>query len=186
VTGVQTGLSYDIGERSPITQKNATDGLRNDRMSMVRCYQRDDDFHFELQERIRVTVSDEDAPTCSACPDNDSRACRHIWWVNDQILNTVVREQDRPHLICQVSRNGQAVRQIDEQKAESFHQFLEDRSLAKLARLGGWWKQDPIDQQDIRHVEDTATRILSTFEPCGVLSKQHGQDNFEMLQQESQ
>jgi hypothetical protein len=183
---MQTGLSYDVGNMSPISQKYAAEGLRNNRTSMIRCYERDDDFHFELQERIRVTVSDEGDPTCSTCPNLDRRACRHIWWVNDQILNAAVSEQDRPHFMCQVDRSGQAVRQVDEQTPTSIHELLARRTLEELARLGGWWKQDPMDQQDTRHVEDTATRILSTFEPCGVLSKQHGQDNFEMLQQESQ
>lgn len=186
MTAVQTGLAYDVGELSPNSQKNAAEGLRNDKMSMIRCYERDDDFHFELQERIRVTIPDEGAPTCSTCRDDQGRACRHIWWVDDQILSAVIPEQARPHFQYQVSRDGQAVRRADEQEPWMFHGLLEEGGLERLARLGGWWKQDPMVQQDVREVEETATRILSTFEPCGVLSKQHGQDNFEMLQQESQ
>jgi hypothetical protein len=186
VTAVQTGLAYDVGDMSPISQKYAAEGLRNDRMSMIRCYKRDDDFHFELQERIRVTVSDEGEPICSTCPNQDGRACRHIWWVNDQILSAAVDEQARPHLRYEISRSGEAYRQVGEQTPRLFHRFLAGRGLGNLARLGGWWKQDPMDQQDTRLVEDTASHILSTFEPSGVLSKQHGQDNFEMLQQESQ
>lgn len=186
MTAVQTGLAYDVGELSPISQKNAAEGLLNDKTSMIRCYKRDDNFHFELQERIRVTVPDGEAPTCSTCPYDEGRACRHIWWVNDQILSTAISGQARSHFQYQVSRDGQAVRRADEQRPWMFHRLLERKGLEDLARLGGWWKQDPMDQQDVKEVEETATRILSTFEPCGVLSKQHGQDNFEMLQQESQ
>lgn len=183
VTAVHTGLAYDVGELSPNSQKNAAEGLRNDRMSMVRCYERDDDFHFEMQERIQVAVPDDGAPTCSTCAYDEGRACRHIWWVNDQILSTVV---GRSQFQYQVSRDGQAVRRADDREPLMFHQFLKRRGLEELARVGDWWKQDPMDEGDVREVEETASRILSTFEPCGVLSKQHGQDNFEMLQQESQ
>jgi hypothetical protein len=186
VTAIRTGLVYDVEDMSPISQENAAEGLHNDRMSMIRCYERDADFHFELQERIRVTFSDEGAPTCSTCPDQDGRACRHIWWVNDQILSTVVNEQARSQFQYEVSRSGHAYRRADEQTPLMFHEILEDRGLEDLARRGGWWKQDPTDQQDTRLVEDTASHILSTFEPSGVLSTQHGQENFEMLQQESQ
>jgi hypothetical protein len=186
VTAVHTGLAYDVGDMSPISQKHAAEGLRNDRTSMIRCYERDDDFHFELQERIRVTVPDGGAPTCSTCPDQDGRACRHIWWVNDQILSTVVDERARSQVQYEVSRSGHAYRRADEQTPSLFHEILEDGGLGDLARRGGWWRQDPMDQQDTRLVEDTASHILSTFEPCGVLSNQHGQENLEMLQQESQ
>jgi hypothetical protein len=107
----------------------------------------------------------------------DGRACRHIWWVNDQILSTVIPEQARAHFQYQVCKDGQAVQRADEQIPMLFHGFLEDGGLGDLARRGGWWKQDPMDPQDTREIEETATHILSTFEPCGVLSKQHRQDN---------
>ena len=152
---------------------------------MVRCYERDDDYHFELQERIRVTVPEDGAPTCS-CPNRDGRACRHIWWVNDQILNTVIDGQARSNVSYQVSRDGQYVRRAGDQRSQLFNELLGKGRLADLARRGGWCKQDPMNQQDARQVEETAERILSTFEPYGVLSTQHGQDNLEMLQQESQ
>ncbi|KAH0363126.1 hypothetical protein KCU65_g7593, partial [Aureobasidium melanogenum] len=166
VTAVQTGLLYDVGDLSPRSQTNAEDALSNNRMSMIRCYKHDNKFHFELQERIRVSFHDERAPTCSICPDDEGRACRHIWWVDDQILNTMVADEIRSRYQYQV--------------------WLRRRGLDTLAQLGGWWKQDPTNQQDTRLVEQTATQILSTFEPYGVLPTQHGQENLEMLQQESQ
>ncbi|KAK6005471.1 hypothetical protein QM012_007113 [Aureobasidium pullulans] len=186
VTAVQSGLSYDVGELSPKSQTNAEDALSNNRMSMVRCYQHGNNFHFELQERVRVTFHDRRAPSCSICPDDEGRACRHIWWVDDQILNTMVTDDIRSRFQYQVSRDGQAVRPAVNQQPRSFHDWLKAEGLEELARQGGWWKQDPTNQQDTRLVEQTTTHILSIFEPCGVLPAQHGQDNFEMLQQESQ
>ncbi|KAG9581045.1 hypothetical protein KCU77_g11268, partial [Aureobasidium melanogenum] len=186
VTAVQTGLSYEVGALSPKSQTNAEKALSNNRMSMVRCYKHDNDFHFELQERIRVTVRGQRAPTCSTCPYDEGRACRHIWWVDDQILNTVVTDETRSHFQYQVSRDGQGVREALNRPPKMFHEWLREKGLENLAQLGGWWKQNPFDQQDTRLVEQTATQILSTFEPCGVLPNQHGQDNLEMLQQESQ
>ncbi|KAG9859391.1 hypothetical protein KCU98_g226, partial [Aureobasidium melanogenum] len=186
VTAVQTGLSYDIGDMSPRSQTNAEAALSNNRMSMVRCYEHANNFHFELQERIRVTVRGEGAPICSACPDNGSRACRHIWWVDDQILSTAVGREARSQFKYQISTKGEAVCEAEDDEIMIFHTWLREETLEKLARRAGWWKQDPTNQQDTRLVEQTATQILSTFEPCGVLPTQHGQDNLEMLQQESQ
>lgn len=186
VTAVQTGLSYDVGELSPKSQTNAEEALSNNRMSMVRCYKHDNNFHFELQERVRVTFQDKRAPACSTCAYDEGRACRHIWWVDDQILNTMVTEGIRSRFQYQVSRDGQAVRPAENQPFRLFHGWLREEGLEELAQRGGWWKQDPLDQQDTRLVEQTAANILSTFEPCGVLPKQHGQENFEMLQRESQ
>ncbi|KAG9514247.1 hypothetical protein KCU93_g9827, partial [Aureobasidium melanogenum] len=186
VTAVQTGLSYQIGDMSPKSQKNAEDALLYNRMSMIRCYERDDGFHFELQERVRVTVSDDEAPTCSICPYDEGRACRHIWWVNDQILKTSIPPGARPRDQFQMSRDGQDVGSDKTKRRMLYHEWLEEEGLQKLAQLGGWWKQDPSNQHDTRLVEQTATQILSAFEPSGVLSSQHGQDNLQMLQQESQ
>ncbi|CAD0082489.1 unnamed protein product, partial [Aureobasidium vineae] len=187
VTAVQTRLAYDVEMLSPPSLKNVTEGLRNNSISMVRCYERNSDFHFELQERIHVTIPDGGDPTCSTCPTNERRACRHIWWVDDQILSTAVPPEARSRFKYQISRNGEAVREAEAEDGETliFHSWLQEKGLGNLARRAGWWKQDPMDQQDTRLVEQTATHILSAFEPCGVLSKQHGQDNFEILQQES-
>ncbi|KAH0256406.1 hypothetical protein KCU91_g16937, partial [Aureobasidium melanogenum] len=186
VTAVQTGLLYDIGDMSPTSQTNAVHALSNGRMTMVRCYEHDNNFHFELQERIHVTVRDVGAPICSACSDNGSRACRHIYWVDDQILSTAVRPEARSHFKYKISPKGDAVLEPEEEEILNFHNWLREETLGKLARRAGWWKQDPTSQQDTRLVEQTATQILSTFEPSGVLSSQHGQDNLVMLQQESQ
>ncbi|KAG9950519.1 hypothetical protein KCU85_g3528, partial [Aureobasidium melanogenum] len=186
VTAVQTGLSYEIGDMSPTSQENAVEALSKNRMSMVRCFERDDDFHFELQERILVTVSDDEAPTCSTCPDDEDRACRHIWWINDQILKTTISSGDRSRYPFKMSRDGQKVGPARTQQRMPFYGWLQREGLHTIAQLGGWWKQDPLDQHDTRLVEQTTTQILSTFEPSGVLSSQHGQDNLQMLQQESQ
>ena len=186
MTAVQTGLSYDVEALSPTSLANAKDGLSNDRTSMVRCYEQNNNFHFELQERIRVTFRDRGAPTCSACSGKDSRVCRHIWWVDDQILSTAVNTEVRSQFKYQLSPNGHAVCEPEEKEILTFYTWLKQRTLERLARHAGWWKQDPTNQQDTRLVEQTATQILSTFEPSGVLSSQHGQDNLQMLQQESQ
>ncbi|KAI4731525.1 hypothetical protein E4T49_00725 [Aureobasidium sp. EXF-10728] len=186
VTAMQTGLAYDVELLSPPSLKNATEGLRNNSISMVRCYERNNDFHFELQERIHVIIPNKGDPTCSICPINERRACRHIWWVDDQILSTAVPPKVRSRFRYQISPTGEAVREAEDEETLIFHTWLQKKGLGNLAQHAGWWKQDPMDQQDTRLVEQTATHILSTFEPCGVLSKQHGQDNFEMLQQESQ
>lgn len=186
VTAVQTGLSYDVGQLSPKSLTNAREGLSDNRMSMVRCYEHDNKFHFELQERVCVTIHDKRVPTCSTCPHDEGRACRHIWWVDDQILSTAVGPEARSQYQYQISHGGQAVREPKEKETLMFYAWLKEKNLEKLARHAGWWKQDPTNQQDTRLVEHTATHILSTFEPCGVLPRQHGQENFEMLQRESQ
>ncbi|KAI5248716.1 hypothetical protein E4T42_05538 [Aureobasidium subglaciale] len=186
VTAVQTGLAYDIGALSPTSQDNAEEGLCNNRMTMIRCYERDEEYHFELQERVRVTVSQGQAPTCSTCEDQDGRACRHIWWVDDQILKTAVPRETRSQYKYRISKDGKAVRPDVSEKHMLFYDYLEGKDLDDLAEEGGWWKQDPFDQQDVKLVEQTASQILSAFEPCGALSTQHGQENLEMLQRESQ
>lgn len=153
---------------------------------MIRCYKHDNNFHFELEERICVSFHDDRAPTCSICPDDEGRACRHIWWVDDQILNTMVTDEVRSRYQYQVSRDGQGVRPARNQQPEMFHGWLRRETLEKLAGRAGWWKQDPTNPQDNRLVEQTATQILSAFEPYGMLPTQHGQENLEMLHQESQ
>ncbi|CAD0106839.1 unnamed protein product, partial [Aureobasidium uvarum] len=167
VTAVQTGLAYDVESLSPPSLKNATEGLCNNSISMVRCYERNNDFHFELQERIHVTIPDEGTPICSTCPNNGPRACRHIWWVDDQILSTAVPREARSRFKYQISNKGEAAREAEDDETLNFHTWLQDKGLGNLARRAGWWKQDPMDQQDTRLVEQTATHILSTFEPCG-------------------
>ncbi|KAG2166279.1 hypothetical protein JADG_006018 [Aureobasidium aubasidani] len=192
LTAVQTKIAYNVGTLSPTSQKHAQEGLCDGRMSMTRCYKHDDEYYFELQEKIRVKVSDEETPTCSSCSNSDGSACRHIWWVNDQILNTKVAPHDKSRAQYEMSRDGQAARENGRANQEKegepfmFYDYLDETELPRVAKLGGWWMQDPSDRRDLMLVEQTAADILSACEPCGILSKQHGQDNFEMLQRESQ
>jgi hypothetical protein len=152
---------------------------------MVRCFERDDDYHFEVQERACITVSDGKPPTCSVCPFDKGRACRHVWWIDDQILDAAVPAHLRRYQL-QISRDGQEVMSQSNQEVQSFYDMLENGSLDKLALHKKWWYQDAQNQNDVMLVEQAATDILSAFEPRGFLYGQHGQVNFEMLQWESQ
>ena len=179
---------YDIGDLSPDSQRNAASGIRDVKISMVRCYEEleqdpDKIFHFELQERIRVTIAS-DRSSCSMCNKGkvQVRPCKHVWWLDNQILGSHV-SGDGGQL--QISPDARAYRVRGSADHMTFHDLIDKMNLDAVAKKKGWWVQDPEDDDDAEVINDTVMEVLSAFEPRDLFWS-HGQSNSAELQQRTQ
>ena len=176
MTALATGLTYDMGGLSPASQVNARSGLKTNDLTMVRCYEQDDLYCFELQERVRVAIGPDDS-TCSLCPPDDGRVCKHVWWINDQIMYSKYPKLANKQSQLQVSRDGTEVRLRGQQGTQNIHDLVEDMNLDRFAA-----KNRIPNHTDI---VDTVTDLLSAFEPDDLFWR-HGQVHFAELQQQTQ
>lgn len=161
----------------PTSQKNAQKGLCISEMSMVRCYKEDNSYHFELQERIEVAISASNKPTCSVCPSSEGRACRHVWWVDDQVL--AYRAPPQETYRYEVSRSGDAFRSKNHPGSEmTFFELLEGSR--------GWRVRPSDNNQDERRIERMTADVLSAFDPSSLDPDRHDSGRLAGLQQNSQ
>lgn len=162
-----------MGGLSPASQVNARSGLKTNDLTMVRCYEQDDLYCFELQERVRVAIGPDDS-TCSLCSPDNGRVCKHVWWINDHILYNEYPEKANDQSRFEVSRDGTKVRLQGAQGAKTFHDLMDLDDFAAENRI-------PNDTE----IVDTVTDLLSAFEPDDLFWR-HGQVHFTELQQQTQ
>ncbi|CRG89830.1 hypothetical protein PISL3812_06869 [Talaromyces islandicus] len=97
----QSQLVYDIESLELDSRARAMAGLHG-RFDMVYCRADPAFFEFQLTERPRIRVRERGAEcTCSEYENRPDMACRHIFWLVDQVYETV-----SPHTPLPLSKDG--------------------------------------------------------------------------------
>ncbi|KAF1943652.1 hypothetical protein EJ02DRAFT_510797 [Clathrospora elynae] len=158
-------LQYNVSAFDSDLRRQARRGLEGKDIRMKYCAASDDEEspdgsrtkYFYLDDDITVAMGGKlRRPKCTCSANEKGFACKHIYWVGDQIVSTVPDDVTEP---LHPSPDGSRIEDI--KPAE----VLDDKGLANIANDLKWVYRDedlPEDDEDMR---DAVINMLSVFEP---------------------
>ncbi|KAH7355840.1 hypothetical protein BKA66DRAFT_429390 [Pyrenochaeta sp. MPI-SDFR-AT-0127] len=161
-------LQYDVSAFDSDLRRRVKRGLEDNEIRMKYCAVSNDDDspdgtkYFYIDDDITVAMGGKlRRPKCTCGANEKGVACKHIYWVGDQIISKAHKNMnDRP---LQLSPDGSTIQDI--KPAD----ILDDKGLASVANELKWVYRDedlPEDDEEMRH---TMITMLSVFEPQDAL-----------------
>ncbi|KAF1996081.1 hypothetical protein P154DRAFT_324556 [Amniculicola lignicola CBS 123094] len=160
-----SGLKYNVSPFDDEVRKRAARGLRGDnaiKMKYCRSSGRDqNEYMFYINDDITVAMGGRyTIPKCSCGANEGENACKHIFWMLDQ-LTTGAPETMKSQTL-QLVANGSAVNKIRPSD------MVDKITLYGVAEGLDWiLHEDPLPEDD--EIEDEITDMLSVFEPSAAL-----------------
>ncbi|KAF2876310.1 hypothetical protein BDV95DRAFT_602309 [Massariosphaeria phaeospora] len=160
-----SGLKYDLSVFDDDLRRRAKRGLMDDNaIKMKYCRMTTDDkvkYAFYIDDDITVAMGGSyDVPKCSCGANEGGRACKHIFWMLDQLTSGAPDNIKSQTL--RISGDGSNVQELE--PAE----MIDRMSLDTVADGLDWvLHEGPVpDEED---VEDAIADMLSVFEPSDAL-----------------
>ncbi|KAF2265614.1 hypothetical protein CC78DRAFT_182131 [Lojkania enalia] len=161
-----SGLKYDLSSFDEQVRKRAARGLAkgDNAIRMKYCRELGGDpnqYMFYIYDDISITMGGgHPVPKCSCGANEGGIACKHIFWILDQ-LTTGAPSRVRSQTL-QLAMDGSAVQDI--QPAHMVNQM----TLPRVADGLDWVLQDGVEYDD-DEIEDQIAEMLSVFEPSDAL-----------------
>lgn len=169
-------VQYDPRGLSPVLRSTIQSAINDSDLAMLQCWQEaglpgeNHHYKFRLREDIEIDLDSQNVvPSCSACVDSEDYACRHVFWLNDEVIKA--KGGTDSIFTFRMNPNGaggvcyEAGR--DEPAIFSTWQSIRSLSLEGLAARRNWSSGDPQAAHD--SVALQINDMLSLFEPQGRL-----------------
>ncbi|KAH7402043.1 hypothetical protein DE146DRAFT_452152 [Phaeosphaeria sp. MPI-PUGE-AT-0046c] len=156
-------LQYNVSTFNKDLRRRVELGVEDNEIKMKYCTlstDQDDNGlkHFYLDEDITVSVGGELLkPKCSCGANEKGIACKHIYWLADQILSTAPEYLDEKPV--QFSPDGSTV------QSTTPVEILNSKGLESIADDRKWVLQKQEIPEDEIEMKDEITSMLSVFEP---------------------
>ncbi|KAL6706909.1 hypothetical protein ACN47E_005052 [Coniothyrium glycines] len=158
-----TNLRYNVSSFGTDLRRRAKRGLEDNEIRMKYCAVSDDENspdgtkYFYIDDDITVAMGGNlRRPKCTCGANEKDVACKHIYWIGDQILSTVSETLDEP---LHLSSDGATVDDIKPADV------LETKGLGVIADELAWVKRDEDIPDDDEEMRDSVVSMLSVFEP---------------------
>ncbi|CAO2649004.1 Nn.00g099530.m01.CDS01 [Neocucurbitaria sp. VM-36] len=163
-----TNLQYNVSAFNTDLRKRAKKGLEENEIRIKYCTVADNEHgpdgtkYFYIEDDITVAIGGKlRRPICTCGANDGGLACKHIYWVGDQILSTVSESlNDQP---LELSADGSSIEDI--KPAD----ILEAKSLASVANDLKWVIREAGHPEDDDEMRDAIISMLSVFEPQDAL-----------------
>ncbi|KAF2280947.1 uncharacterized protein EI97DRAFT_367104 [Westerdykella ornata] len=159
-----SGIKYDVGNLGADARRHAKEGFGANGIKMKYCRALDEDanqYLFFLDDEIRVAMGGRHgAPRCTCGANDKGIACKHIFWMLDQLASTAsqkIREQT-----LEIAPDGALIQNREPAS------IIKNATLERVAENLDWEVHDgPVpDDEDI---EEEVAAMLSVFEPTEAL-----------------
>ncbi|KAI2482927.1 hypothetical protein Ptr902_05244 [Pyrenophora tritici-repentis] len=163
-------LHYNVSAFSSDLRRTARRGLENKEIRMKYCAVSEDEDspgvspkkYFYLNDDITVAIGGElRRPQCTCGANETGFACKHIYWVGDQIIST--SPDDIVKTPLHLSPDGSKIEDV--KPAE----ILDTKGLANIANDLEWVYQEEDLPEDEQNMKETIIDMLSCFEPEAAL-----------------
>ena len=126
------GGIYDYGQMTAQTEERVRRAFDADELSISHCRTWEFDgvpyFNFSLWEQIGVRIGPADgAPSTATCTCKLPSPCKHIWWLEYQLV-----QARNPYRNWSFVENGSSI------SGTSLHQWVSENGIGQLAASGGW------------------------------------------------
>ncbi|KAK4992619.1 hypothetical protein LTR50_000953 [Elasticomyces elasticus] len=183
IAGASTDLFYDVSDLDEASAMHANAGLIGDGLSLTYCRYEEASraYKFHMTEQIGVRIGDPrqiegGAPQCSCAANLRGAACKHVWWIADQVLRCQFERP--PTSSFRLSRNGASV--SAGRDTRSAFELVHSKGLGAIAARNGWQVQDTGRDQRNSELVD----MLSVFDPDNALP--HEYDEMEDMDNRSE
>ncbi|ORY11242.1 hypothetical protein BCR34DRAFT_329797 [Clohesyomyces aquaticus] len=164
-----SGITYDIAGLSHEVRKRARHGLlsQNDDIKVKYCKTIPEDpksYMFYIADDISLRMGERyDAPKCSCGANVGGNACKHIFWMLDQLVKAEAPESFKSQTL-RLAADGSTVKDTHPTN------IIDSKGLKEIAEDLDWTFQDDRTVEEIEEEvrEDMAT-LLSVFDPAGEL-----------------
>ena len=144
-----------------------------DDLEMVRYFEDeepDNDYHFEIMERIVVTVPRPRhglLPRCTCTHPTSRGLCKHLWWLLDHVVFEFTRARATGNEDVEVSFTGEAasLQRRNTVDRQTVHSILEER-IDDIVRRHSWVEYDS-DDEEVRQSQTVG--LFSLVETQGLL-----------------
>ncbi|KAF2133979.1 hypothetical protein P153DRAFT_102338 [Dothidotthia symphoricarpi CBS 119687] len=158
-------LRYNVSAFDTNLRRRVKRGLEDNEIRMKYCAVSDDEDetkYFHLDDDITVAMGGNlRAPKCTCGANEKGIACKHIYWVGDQIVSTTPKKS-RPETL-RLSMDGSTFQDL--KPAD----IVDEKGLEDVAEDLGWVFQDEDLPEDEEEMKDAIINMLSVFEPQDAL-----------------
>ncbi|KAF2854892.1 hypothetical protein T440DRAFT_465025 [Plenodomus tracheiphilus IPT5] len=167
-----SNLQYNVSAFDTDLRRRARHGLEDNDIRIKYCTVSEDDSspdgtqtkYFYIDDDITVAMGGKlDRPKCTCGANEQGLACKHIYWVGDQIISASTSPEQLHDQPYELSKDGSTI--ADVKPAE----LLEAKGLGIIASDLDWaFKEDDLPEDD-EEMHDAVTTMLSVFEPQDAL-----------------
>lgn len=167
-----TNLQYNVSAFDTDLRRRAKRGLEDNDIRIKYCAVSDDESspdgtptkYFYIDDDITVAMGGKlGSPRCTCGSNEQGLACKHIYWVGDQIISASTSPEQLYEQPLELSKDGSTI--ADVKPAD----VLEAKGLGIIASDLDWaFKEDDLPEDD-EEMHDAITTMLSVFEPRDAL-----------------
>ncbi|RMZ74009.1 Zinc finger SWIM-type [Pyrenophora seminiperda CCB06] len=166
-------LRYDVSALDSNLRRTAKKGLENKEIRVKYCAVADDEDnlgesrkkYFYLDDDITVAIGgDLGRPQCTCGANEAGFACRHIYWIGDQIIST--SPDDVFNTPLHLSLDGSKIEDVKPSE------ILDTKGLTNIANELKWVYQEEDLPEDKQTIKESIIDILSCFEPEEALPRE--------------
>ncbi|KAF2831945.1 hypothetical protein CC86DRAFT_340013 [Ophiobolus disseminans] len=160
-------LQYNVSTFDKDLRRRVRKGLADNEIKMKYCsLSTDQDTnetkHFYIDDDITIAIGGKlSKPKCSCGANEKGLACKHIYWLADQILSTAPEHHDEQPV--QFSPDGSTIQNTTPVE------ILDSKGLESVADDLKWVIKKEDIPQDKDDIKDELTNMLSVFEPQDAL-----------------